>query len=95
ASCLTWLTAVLANHPEIQAKAHKELDQIIGQTRLPKISDEQNLPYIRAIIKEGQRYCGPVYLSVPHYIEEDDDYNGYHIPANSAVVINSYRIHML
>ncbi|CAG8478146.1 5961_t:CDS:2 [Gigaspora margarita] len=94
ASSLTWLTAVLANHPEIQAKAHQELDQVIGQTRLPKISDEPNLHYIRAIIKEGQRYCGPVYLSVPHYIEEDDDYNGYHIPANSAVVINSYGIHM-
>ncbi|CAG8677316.1 12233_t:CDS:2, partial [Dentiscutata heterogama] len=93
-SSLTWLTAVLANHPEIQAKAHQELDQIIGQSRLPKISDEPNLPYIRAIIKEGQRYCAPVYLSVPHYIEEEDDYNGYHIPANSAVVVNQYGIHM-
>ncbi|CAG8447852.1 7929_t:CDS:2 [Gigaspora rosea] len=102
ASCLTWLTAVLANHPEIQAKAHKELDQIIGQTRLPKISDEQNLPYIRAIIKEGQRYCGPVYLSVPHYIEEDDDYNEYNperflgIKESSAILANGnceYRDH--
>ncbi|CAG8848460.1 35197_t:CDS:2, partial [Racocetra persica] len=82
------------NHPEIQAKAHQELDQVIGQSRLPKVSDEPNISYIRAIIKEGQRYCAPVYIAEPHYIEEDDEYNGYHIPANSAVVINPYGIHM-
>ncbi|RIB00914.1 hypothetical protein C2G38_1993680, partial [Gigaspora rosea] len=24
----------------------------------------------------------------------DDEYNGYHIPANSVVLLNHYRIHM-
>ncbi|CAG8501374.1 6619_t:CDS:2, partial [Dentiscutata heterogama] len=42
----------------------------------------------------SQRYCGPIYLGIPHYIEEDDEYNGYHIPANSVVVLNQYGIHM-
>ncbi|CAG8712012.1 4308_t:CDS:2 [Cetraspora pellucida] len=94
ASSLTWLSATLANNPEVQSKAHQELDRVIGQSRLPEVSDEQNLPYIRAIIKEGQRYCAPIYLGVPHGIEEDDEYNGYHIPANSVVVLNQYGIHM-
>ncbi|RIB30968.1 cytochrome P450, partial [Gigaspora rosea] len=80
---LTWLTAALANNPHVQSKAHQELDRVIGQSRIPEVSDEQNIPYIRAIIKEGQRYCGPLYLGIPHAIEEDDEYNGYHIPANS------------
>ncbi|CAG8589482.1 16336_t:CDS:2, partial [Dentiscutata heterogama] len=91
---LTWLTAALANNPQIQSKAHHELDRVIGQSRLPEVSDEPNIPYIRAIIKEGQRYCGPIYLGIPHGIEEDDEYNGYHIPANSVVILNQYGIHM-
>ncbi|RIB30981.1 cytochrome P450 [Gigaspora rosea] len=45
-------------------------------------------------IIEGQRYCGALYLGIPHGIEEDDEYNGYHIPANSVVVLNQYGIHM-
>ncbi|CAG8809708.1 827_t:CDS:2, partial [Gigaspora margarita] len=94
ASSLTWITAALANNPQVQYKTHQELDQVIGQSRLPSASDELNLPYIRAIIKESQRYCGPVYVGVPHYIEEDDEYNGYHIPANSVVLLNHYGIHM-
>ncbi|RIB09214.1 cytochrome P450 [Gigaspora rosea] len=91
---LTWLTATLANIPHVQSKAHQELDRVIGQSRIPEVSDEQNIPYIRAIIKESQRYCGPLYLGVPHGIEEDDEYNGYHIPANSVVILNQYGIHM-
>ncbi|RIB15489.1 cytochrome P450 [Gigaspora rosea] len=91
---LTWLTAALANNPHVQSKAHQELDRVIGQFRIPEVSDEQNIPYIRAIIKEGQRYCGPHYLGIPHANEEDDEYNGYHIPANSVVVLNQYGIHM-
>ncbi|RIB30980.1 cytochrome P450, partial [Gigaspora rosea] len=91
---LTWLTAALANNPNVQSKAHQELDRVIGQSRIPEVSDEQNIPYIRAIIKEGQRYCGPLYLGIPHGIEEDDEYNGYHIPANSVVILNQYGIHM-
>ncbi|KAF0471081.1 cytochrome P450 [Gigaspora margarita] len=91
---LTWLTAALANNPHVQSKAHQELDQVIGQSRIPEVPDEQNIPYIRAIIKEGQRYCGAVYLGIPHANEEDDEYNGYHIPANSVVVLNQYGIHM-
>ncbi|CAG8622274.1 5336_t:CDS:2, partial [Cetraspora pellucida] len=85
---LTWIVAVLANNPEVQSKAQQELDRVIGHSRLPEVSDEPNIPYIRAIIKEGQRYCAPIYLGIPHGIEEDDEYNGYHIPANSVVILN-------
>ncbi|CAG8842767.1 25971_t:CDS:2, partial [Racocetra persica] len=94
ASSLTWLCATLANNPKVQAKAHQELDRVVGHSRLPEVSDEPNLHYIRAIIKEGQRYCAPIYLALPHGIEEDDEYNGYHIPAKSIIILNQYGIHM-
>ena len=46
----------LVHHPEVLKKAHEELDRVIGQKRFPTWEDEPNLPYIRAIIKEQQRW---------------------------------------
>ncbi|CAG8472801.1 1406_t:CDS:2 [Acaulospora morrowiae] len=87
---ITWLLAVLANNPQIQAEAHQELDKIVGRTRLPNYSDTLALPYTRSIIREGQRYCPPTFAAVPHYIEQDDEYMGYHIPKDSFVIINNH-----
>ncbi|CAG8629044.1 3980_t:CDS:2, partial [Gigaspora rosea] len=54
--------AALANNPQVQYKAHQELDQVIGYSHLSNVSDELNMSYICAIIKKSQRYCGPVYV---------------------------------
>jgi len=45
----------LSYHPEVQEKAQKELDMVIGNDRLPNFSDQSDLPYIDAILKEVQR----------------------------------------
>jgi len=42
--------------PDAQAKAHKELDQVVGHGRLPDFDDEPKLPYIGALLKEVHRY---------------------------------------
>jgi hypothetical protein len=42
----------MASHPEIQARAHAELDKVVGGDNWPSAEDEQRLPYIRAVIKE-------------------------------------------
>ena len=41
---------------DAQAKAHKELDQVVGHIRLPDFGDEPKLPYIGALLKEVHRY---------------------------------------
>ncbi|KAG9287572.1 hypothetical protein G9A89_019633 [Geosiphon pyriformis] len=93
ASAMTWLAAILATHPEIQAKAHEELDRVVGKSRLPDLNDEPSLPYIRALIKENLRWAPPAPLGAPHFIEEEDQYMKYHIPKNSVVVMNIYSVH--
>lgn len=45
----------LTNHEAVE-KAHEELDRVIGSSRLPELSDEPNLPYTRAMIKETLRW---------------------------------------
>lgn len=42
---------VMTLHPEVQKKARKELDDIVGNGRLPTFSDRPYLPYIDCIIK--------------------------------------------
>ena len=44
--------ALISSHPEVQARAHAELDSVVGRDGWPSEEDEQRLPYIRAIIKE-------------------------------------------
>jgi cytochrome P450 len=51
ASIMQWFSALIPSYPDIQARAHAELDRVVGPNRLPAVADEQNLPYIRAIIK--------------------------------------------
>ena len=40
-------------YPEVQRKAQAEIDQIMGNSRLPDFSDESALPYIPAVLKEA------------------------------------------
>jgi len=51
---MQWFSALIPAYPEIQAKAHEELDRVVGRDRLPTIEDEKNMPYIHAIIKVGR-----------------------------------------
>jgi cytochrome P450 len=49
-------------HPDIVRKAHEELDAVIGQGRLPQMSDKESLPYVHAIVKEVIRWYPPAPL---------------------------------
>lgn len=43
-------------HPEVQAKAQEELDNVLGEGALPDFQDEDSLPYISAVVKEVIRW---------------------------------------
>ncbi|KAI0357869.1 CyP450 monooxygenase [Trametes cingulata] len=75
-------------YPEVQKKAQKELDTVVGQNRLPTFEDRDSLPYINAVAKECLRWQSVVPLGIPHRSLADDEYKGYFIPAGSAVIAN-------
>jgi cytochrome P450 len=52
------MTFILAMtlYPEVQRKAQAEIDQIVGNSRLPDFSDEGALPYVEAVLKEALRW---------------------------------------
>ena len=41
--------------PHVQKKAQKEIDTVVGRTRLPTGADRESLPYVNAIVKEVLR----------------------------------------
>ncbi|KAF5390053.1 hypothetical protein D9757_003792 [Collybiopsis confluens] len=78
--------------PGVQAKAHRELDEVLSPGDLPTFSDEPTLPYIAAIIREVIRYQPVTPLAFPHLSTEDDIYRGYFIPKGSVVMPNVWSI---
>ncbi|PFH47460.1 hypothetical protein AMATHDRAFT_50287 [Amanita thiersii Skay4041] len=84
---------IIPAYPEIQAKAHEELDRVVGHDRLPTVEDEKDLPYIHAIIKEVERCYNPFWLGTPHMNTQELTYRGQYIPRNTVMVLNCYTLH--
>ncbi|KAK5949553.1 hypothetical protein OHC33_009360 [Knufia fluminis] len=65
---VAWSMALLAEHPEIQAKALHEIRAVYPATVqgiLCDSNDDQSIPYIVALIKEFLRYYTVLRLSLP------------------------------
>lgn len=93
----TWATTTfflhyMVLHPEVQLKAQKILDEVVGRDRLPTLDDQHKLPYIDYIINEVLRINPAVPLGIPHRLIQDDEYDGYFIPAGSTVIANTYAM---
>ncbi|KIP12644.1 hypothetical protein PHLGIDRAFT_61362 [Phlebiopsis gigantea 11061_1 CR5-6] len=88
ASCV--LAMIL--YPEVQTRAHAELDSVLGSERLPDFSDRDSLPYINALCSEVLRWLPVTPLALAHKTTEDDTYNGFFIPKGTIVQPNSWRL---
>jgi len=90
---IMWFLAIMPSLPNVQAKAHEELDRVIGREQWPTHQDEMRLPYIRAIIKEVLRCHSPFWMGTPHCSDNDFVYRGMFIPANTVMILNCYSLH--
>ncbi|KAF9045251.1 cytochrome P450 [Panaeolus papilionaceus] len=86
----TFFLAMLC-YPAVQARAQEELDRVLGG-RLPEYSDESDLPYISALVKEVLRWQPATPIGVPHMLTEDDVYKGHFIPKGSVVIGNAWAM---
>ncbi|KAJ5682289.1 hypothetical protein N7462_005454 [Penicillium macrosclerotiorum] len=88
-SCILYLSG----YPEVQQRAHEELDSVVGSSRSPRFSDMEQLPYVRAIVKEILRIRPLASMGIPHYATADVTYKGFTIPKGSVIAIQQYAIH--
>ncbi|KAI0945621.1 hypothetical protein AcW1_001797 [Taiwanofungus camphoratus] len=75
----------------MQKKAQREIDEVVGNERLPTLADRDRLPYISALCWEVLRWnpAGP--LGVPHRLVKDDIHAGYFLPKGSIVIANVWK----
>jgi cytochrome P450 len=88
-SLMTFFLA-MSVFPEVQLKAQKELDRVIGSGRLPITSDKIQLPYIEAVVKETHRWHPVAPMALPHCCTEEDTIRGYRIPKGAMVLPNNW-----
>ncbi|KAI0047423.1 cytochrome P450 [Auriscalpium vulgare] len=92
ASALTNAMLALMRYPDVQERAHRELDQVIGRDRLPAFEDRSKLPYIGALLKEVLRWKVVTPLGVPHCTTQDEVYRGTFIPERTIVIANLHAM---
>ncbi|GAA5997441.1 cytochrome P450 [Rhodotorula paludigena] len=80
--------------PDVQAKAQAELDRVVGRGRLPNFSDQPDLVYCGAVVREILRWRTVIAGGLAHASTEDDWYNGYFIPKGTIVLANHWAIHL-
>ncbi|KAH9477561.1 Cytochrome P450 monooxygenase 208 [Psilocybe cubensis] len=83
---------LMAVNPDVQKKAHAEIDSIIGTKRLPEFEDRPMMPYAEAIYREVLRWKPPSPVGIPHTAAEDDIYDGYFIPKGTTVLANIWAM---
>ena len=89
---MAWFLLAMTAFPEVQQRAQVELDSIVGRSRVPTFGDCQELPYIRAIVKEVLRWRPVDPVGMPHCTTEDDWYEGYFIPSGSVILPNVWQM---
>ena len=82
----------MVQYPEAQKKAQEELDAVVGLDRLPEFTDRDSLPYVNAVVKEVTRWHTVVPLGLWHRAVNEDQWNGYRIPAGSIIMPNQWCV---
>ncbi|KAJ7454257.1 cytochrome P450, partial [Mycena latifolia] len=84
----------LALLPQVQEKAHEEIDRVIidRRGRLPRMSDRADMPYLTQIVWEVFRWAPPVPVTLPHRNRVQDEFDGYILPRDTTMVASLYSI---
>src|SRR5579862_9554864 len=92
ALALTYTWYLLSQHPEVEAKLHAELKQVLDG-RTPTYDDLANLPYTKMVLEEAMRLYPPAPGLSNRAVLEDDEVAGVKIPRGAQVAIIPWVIH--
>ncbi|XP_073284026.1 cytochrome P450 83B1-like [Primulina huaijiensis] len=92
ASLIVWAMTALIKKPEVMKKAQEEVRNVLGNKGTVDEDDIQNLPYLKAIIKETLRLFPPTPLSVPRETIQKSTVDGFEIPEKTMVYVNVHAI---
>ena len=91
ATALTWCWYLLSCNAESRNKLFREVDEALDG-RLPGFEDLQSLRYTEMVFKESLRLYPPAWMIARRAIE-DDEIDGYTIPAGARIALSPYITH--
>jgi cytochrome P450 len=91
ATALSWTWHLLGQHPHVEERLHREVDQVLGGRR-PRLDDLDALPYTQQVVSEAMRLYPPVWV-VGRTAAEDVEIGGHAIPAGATVYLSQYVLH--
>jgi cytochrome P450 len=91
ANALAWTFYLLSQNPEVERQLRAELSAVLGR-RPPTIDDLPHLTFTTMVIQEAMRLYPPIWAIERRAIAADV-IGGFHIPADSSVVISPYVLH--
>ncbi|RXN32736.1 cytochrome P450 2F2-like protein [Labeo rohita] len=83
---LRTLTLYLMTHIHIQEQCQREIDEVLGDREHVTFEDRNAMPYVQAVIHEGQRVGDIVPLSMFHTATTNTQLQGYNIPKGTIII---------
>jgi cytochrome P450 len=88
---LAWTFYLLSQNPDVEAKLHAEVDEVLG-SRVPTMMDVARLPYTEMVLSESMRLYPPAW-ALQRTALNDSEIGGYVIPKGSQVLMSQYVMH--
>jgi cytochrome P450 len=90
---LTWFWYLMGKYPEIQHRAHDEIESVLERNSPAGFTDVAKLPYLRSVIKETLRLYPPAIGVFAREAKEQIELGGYEIPRGGIVYAFPFVTH--
>ncbi len=91
ANALTWTWYLLSQNPNVEAKLHEEIEDVLGG-RSATAEDFFRLRYAEMVFAEAMRMYPPAWL-IGRRALNDYQLKGYHVPSRSIILMSQYVMH--
>ncbi len=91
AIALTFALHLLGRHPDVQARVHAEVDEVVGE-RTPGAEDVERLTYTTMVLKEAMRLYPPAW-GFGRRTAAGDEIGGVTLPPGANVLVSPWVTH--
>uniref|UniRef100_G3S161 Steroid 17-alpha-hydroxylase/17,20 lyase n=1 Tax=Gorilla gorilla gorilla TaxID=9595 RepID=G3S161_GORGO len=92
-SVVKWTLAFLLHNPQVKKKLYEEIDQNVGFSRTPTVSDRNRLLLLEATIREVLRLRPVAPMLIPHKANVDSSIGEFAVDKGTQVIINLWALH--
>jgi cytochrome P450 len=93
ANAIAWTCYLLSQNPQVEDRLRAEVNEVLGG-RAATAADLRDLPYVSMLVNEVLRLY-PTTWSLLREAVQDDQIDGFHIPADSMILMDCYLTHRL